>query len=231
MFYYPFYYDSTYVLVLIGVILSIWASHRVNATFAKYDRVRSMRGITGAEAARRILQANGINDVSIHRRSGNLTDCYVPSKKELYLSDSTYNATSIAAIGVAAHECGHAIQDAVHYVPLTLSNAIHPACALGSNLGIPITILGIILSMKPLVLVGIVLFGLGVLISIVTLPVEYNASNRALAILDQTGLLSDEELVGAKKVLRAAGLTYVAAAAAMALNLLRLLLLARRNDN
>lgn len=229
--FYPFFYDSTYVLVMLGAILSIWASHRVNATFAKYDRVRSMRGITGAEAARRILSANGITNVSIHRRSGNLTDCYVPSKKELYLSDSTYDSCSIAAIGVAAHECGHAIQDAVRYVPLTLSNAIHPACAIGSNLGIPITIMGILLSMRPLILVGIVLFGLGVLISLVTLPVEYNASNRALAILENTGILSDEELVGTKKVLRAAGLTYVAAAAAMILNLLRLLLLARRDDN
>ena len=231
--YYPYYYsffDPTYILVIIGALFSIWASGRVNHTFEKYNRVRAMSGLTAAQAAERILHTNGIYDVTIHRRPGNLTDCYVPSKKELYLSDSTYNSSSIAAIGVAAHECGHAIQDARHYVPLTVSNAIHPVCAIGSNLGFPLLVAGIIFSLRPLIDIGIILFSLGVVISILTLPVEYNASNRALAILGETGMLSDEELVGTKKVLRAAGLTYVAAAASMILSLLRMILLSRRND-
>lgn len=231
MFYPYYYFDPTYVLVLIGAIFSIWASQRVNSTFARYDKVRAMSGMTAAEAAAEILRRNGINNVTIHHRGGQLTDCYVPSKKELYLSDSTYNSTSIAAIGVAAHECGHAIQDARAYAPLTISNAIHPICAIGSNLGFPILIAGLIFSLQPLIGIGILLFSLGVLVSIITLPVEYNASNRALAILEETGMLSDEELVGTKRVLRAAGLTYVAAAASMILSLLRMILLSRRSDN
>ena len=178
-----------------------------------------------------ILHNHGIYDVEIRRISGNLTDNYVPSKKVLNLSDSTYQSTSIAAIGVAAHECGHAIQDAVGYTPLKLSMAIHPMCAIGSNLGLPVLIAGLIFSFSPLVHIGILLFSLGVLISLITLPVEYNASDRALATLGESGMLDETELVGTKKVLRAAGLTYVAAAASAILSLLRLLLIARRNDD
>lgn len=232
MFYgYPMYFDSTYILVLIGAAFSLWASSNVNGSFKKYDKVRAKSGLTAYQAAEMILHNHGIYDVEIRRISGNLTDNYVPSKKVLNLSDSTYQSTSIAAIGVAAHECGHAIQDAVGYTPLKLSMAIHPMCAIGSNLGLPVLIAGLIFSFSPLVHIGILLFSLGVLISLITLPVEYNASDRALATLGESGMLDETELVGTKKVLRAAGLTYVAAAASAILSLLRLLLIARRNDD
>ena len=232
MFYgYPMYFDSTYILVLIGAVFSLWASSNVNGSFKKYDKVRATSGLTASQAAEMILHNHGIYDVEIRRISGNLTDNYVPSKKVLNLSDSTYQSTSIAAIGVAAHECGHAIQDAVGYTPLKLSMAIHPMCAIGSNLGLPVLIAGLIFSFSPLVHIGILLFSLGVLISLITLPVEYNASDRALATLGESGMLDETELVGTKKVLRAAGLTYVAAAASAILSLLRLLLIARRNDD
>ena len=247
MFYgYPMYFDSTYILVLIGAVFSLWASSNVNGSFKKYDKVRAKSGLTASQAAEMILHNHGIYDVEIRRISGNLTDNYVPSKKVLNLSDSTYQSTSIAAIGVAAHECGHAIQDAVGYTPLKLSMAIHPMwvgytplklsmaihpmCAIGSNLGLPVLIAGLIFSFSPLVHIGILLFSLGVLISLITLPVEYNASDRALATLGESGMLDETELVGTKQVLRAAGLTYVAAAASAILSLLRLLLIARRND-
>ncbi len=226
--YYPF-WDSTYVLVIIGAILSMIASSRVKSTFAKYDKVRARSELTGARAAEMILRNHGIYDVEVKHINGQLTDCYVPSKKVLNLSDSTYNSTSIAAIGVAAHECGHAIQHAVGYAPLTLSNMIHPACAIGSNLAMPILIIGILLSMPFLVELGILLFLFAVIFQVITLPVEYNASNRALATLGESGMLNEEELVGTKKVLRAAGLTYVAALAASLLSLLRLVLIANRN--
>ena len=232
MFYgYPMYFDSTYILVLIGAVFSLCASSNVNGSFKKYDKVRAKSGLTASQAAEMILHNHGIYDVEIRRISGNLTDNYVPSKKVLNLSDSTYQSTSIAAIGVAAHECGHAIQDAVGYTPLKLSMAIHPMCAIGSNLGLPVLIAGLIFSFSPLVHIGILLFSLGVLISLITLPVEYNASDRALATLGESGMLDETELVGTRKVLRAAGLTYVAAAASAILSLLRLLLIARRNDD
>ena len=232
MFYgYPMYFDSTYILVLIGAVFSLWASSNVNGSFKKYDKVRAKSGLTASQAAEMILHNHGMYDVEIRRISGNLTDNYVPSKKVLNLSDSTYQSTSIAAIGVAAHECGHAIQDAVGYTPLKLSMAIHPMCAIGSNLGLPVLIAGLIFSFSPLVHIGILLFSLGVLISLITLPVEYNASDRALATLGESGMLDETELVGTRKVLRAAGLTYVAAAASAILSLLRLLLIARRNDD
>lgn len=229
MMYPMMYFDPTYILVLIGAALSIWASSNVNGAFRKYDKVRAQSGLTGAQAAELILHDHGIYDVTIQRIAGNLTDNYVPSKKVLNLSDSTYSSASIAAIGVAAHECGHAIQDATEYAPLKLSMAIHPVCAVGSNLGFPVLIAGMIFSMPPLVNIGILLFSLGVLLSFITLPVEYNASNRALATLGQSGMLNAAELAGTKKVLRAAGLTYVAAAASMILSLLRLLILSRNS--
>lgn len=225
------FFDPTYILVLIGAVFSIWASSRVNGAFNRYDKVRAASGLTAAQAAELILHNHGIYDVQIQRISGKLTDNYVPSKKVLNLSDSTYNSTSIAAIGVAAHECGHAIQDATEYAPLKISMAIHPVCAIGSNLGFPILIAGLLFSMHPLVNIGIILFSLGVALSLITLPVEYNASNRALATLADSNMLSPQELVGTKKVLRAAGLTYVAAAASMILSLLRLLIISRNSDN
>lgn len=233
--YYPMYYgfDKTYLLVLVAAIFSMWASARVNSTYNKYARVRSMQGITGAEAAQRILYYSGLGNIRIEHVSGNLTDHYDPKNKVLRLSDSTYSSPSVAAIGVAAHECGHAIQDAEGYSPLRLRSTLVPAANLGSRLGIPIIILGVILgSNYTLIQVGIWVFSLAVLFQLVTLPVEFNASNRAMKILDSRGILGQEELGMCRKVLSAAALTYVAAAAASIMQLLRLVLLfGRRSDD
>lgn len=227
-----YYYDSTYILVIIGIILSLWASSNVNSKIAKYSKVRSSLGITAAEAAKRILNAHGIYNVEIKMVDHGSSDYYNTRTKELVLLKSNYSSTSVAAIGIAAHECGHAIQDAEGYAPLTLKNTIAPVCAGASNIGIYVTIIGILFSMDGLTAIGIVLFTLGVLISLLLLPIEYNASNRALAILEDSGMLRQgEEIDGARKVLRAAGLTYVAAAATSVLTLLRLLLIARRNKD
>ncbi len=227
-------FDSTYILVLIGAILTIWASARVNSTYAKYAKVRSMQGLTGAEAAQRILYYAGLSNVRVEHISGNLTDHYDPKSKVLRLSDSTYGSASVAAIGVAAHECGHAIQDAEGYSPLKLRSTLVPAANLGSKLGIPLILLGILLgSNYTLVQIGIWAFSLAVLFQLVTLPVEFNASNRAIKILDSRGILGQEELGMCRKVLSAAAMTYVAAAASSILQLLRLVLLFggnRRDD-
>jgi Zn-dependent membrane protease YugP len=230
---YPMYLDPTYLLVIIGMIICLIASARVNSTYAKYAKVRSMSGMTGAEAAGRLLNAAGIYGVSIERVSGKLTDHYDPRNKVLRLSDSTYGSTSVAAIGVAAHECGHAIQDQKGYVPLKLRGAIVPVANLGTNLAWPIILIGIFLSFnQTLITLGIILFSLGVLFQLVTLPVEFNASRRALNLLETTGVLYQDELTKTRKVLGAAALTYVAAAAASILQLLRLVLLfgGRRDD-
>lgn len=233
---YGYYYgfDWTYILVLIGAILSMIASAKVNTTFNKYQRVRSMTGMTGAEAAQRILHQNGIYDVAVEHISGDLTDHYDPKNKVLRLSDATYSSTSVAAIGVAAHECGHALQHNDEYLPLKLRSAIVPAANFGSRLGIPIILLGVILgSNYALIQIGIWVFSLAVLFQLVTLPVEFNASSRAVGMVERYGILSGDELRHTKKVLSAAALTYVAAAAASILQLLRLVLLfggRRRND-
>lgn len=227
-------FDRTYILVLIAAIFSIWASARVNSTYNKYAKVRSMQGITGAEAAQRILYYAGLNHVRVERVSGNLTDHYDPKSKVLRLSDSTYGSASVAAIGVAAHECGHAIQDAEGYSPLKLRSTLVPAANLGSKLGIPIILIGVLFgSNYTLIQVGIWAFSLAVLFQLVTLPVEFNASNRAVRILDSRGILGQDELGMCRKVLSAAAMTYVAAAAASIMQLLRLVLLfggRRRND-
>lgn len=231
-----FYYDPTYVLVLIGAILSIAASQMVNSTYRKYARVRARSGMTGAEAARRILQMSGITDVQIQHISGELTDHYDPSGKVLRLSDTVYDSHSVAAIGVAAHECGHALQHKEGYAPLKIRSALVPAANLGSRLGLPIVILGLILGIGfplpgggyfSLAQIGIWIFTLAVLFQIVTLPVEFNASGRALKMLGSYGIMNDDEVDDCKKVLGAAALTYVAAAAASILQLLRLVILAR----
>lgn len=224
----PYYYayDWTYFLVLIGAVLSIIASVRVNSTFNKYARVRSMTGMTGAEAAQRILQYNGIYDVQIRQVSGNLTDHYDPRNKTLNLSDSVYGSASVAAVGVAAHECGHAIQHKEGYGPLKFRSALVPAANIGSKLGIPIILLGIIFSYNyVLIQIGIWVFALAVLFQIVTLPVEFNASSRAVRALDQMGILAGQEVGQCRQVLSAAAMTYVAAAASAILQLLRLILL------
>lgn len=227
MYYYPgFYWDPTYILILIGALLSMWASSRVNVTFAKYDRVRNLRGLTGAQAAEAILHQAGIYNVSVQRISGKLTDHYDPSAKVLRLSDSVFGSTSVAAVSVAAHECGHAIQDQKDYAPLRIRTALVPVCNFGSTISWPMIIIGIFLGWNmTLIRIGILLFSAAVLFQIVTLPVEFNASSRALNILSSAGLLQGEENEGAQKVLRAAALTYVAGAAASILQLLRLIVL------
>lgn len=230
---YGYYFDWTYLLVIVGAVLSMIASARVQSTFNKYAKVRSMTGMTGAEAAERILHYNGIYDVQIQRVSGNLTDHYNPSKKVLSLSDATYASASVAAVGVAAHECGHAIQHDVGYGPLKLRSSLVPAANIGSKLGIPLILLGVFLSYNSvLIQIGIWVFALAVLFQVVTLPVEFNASSRAVEALDSMGILAGEEVSQCRKVLSAAALTYVAAAASAILQLLRLIILFgnRRRD-
>lgn len=225
-YYYYHYFDPTYLLVLAGVVLSLLASARVKSTFNKYSGQRSMSGMTGAEAAERILHAAGIYDVSIIRISGSLTDHYNPSNKTLALSDSVYGMNSVAAIGVAAHECGHAMQHNRGYAPLSIRGALVPVANFGSAISWPLILAGLFLSgFEVLITVGIIMFSAAVLFQIVTLPVEFNASRRAVEMLGNTGILYGEELNGTKKVLKAAALTYVAGAASAILQLLRLIIL------
>lgn len=221
----------TYLLVIVGMLLSLAASAKLKGTFAKYKNVRSMSGITGAEAAQRILRAAGIYDVRITAIRGSLTDHYDPRTKTVALSEDIYGKTSLAALGVAAHECGHAIQHSVNYGPLNFRSMLVPVANLGSQLSWPLFFLGLILSMQSLLTIGILLFSLAVLFQLITLPVEYNASSRAIRMLENAGILTADEKKGARKVLNAAALTYVAALAASVLQLLRLLVLAggRRN--
>jgi len=229
----PFYYgfDMTYlVLVLPCLILSLWASSNVNRTFKKYASQQSVRRITGADAARRVLLANGITDVQIQRVNGNLTDHYDPKTNVIRLSDSVHDATSTAAIGVACHEAGHAVQYAQNYAPIKLRAAIVPITNIGSKLAMPLILLGLVLTFLEsfsytLVYVGIACFGLSVVFQLVTLPVEFNASRRAMAAIEDSNILTDEEQVGARKTLTAAALTYVAATAVAIAQLLRLLML------
>ena len=234
--YYPYYFDPTYILVLIGVLICAIASAKVNSTYASYDQVRNHAGITGAMAAEQILRMEGIYDVQVMRVRGRLTDHYDPANRVLRLSDSTYGSTSVAALGVAAHECGHAIQHARHYVPLTLRGALVPIVNFGSGISWPLIIMGFFFSgqMSSLFInLGILMFSLAVLFQIVTLPVEFNASSRALKILKNSGMLYESEVREARSVLTAAALTYVASAASTILQFLRILILTggRRNDD
>lgn len=232
--YYGYYgFDSTYILVLIGALLSMWASARVNSTFQKYSRVRSKTGMTGAEAARRILNSQGIYDVQVQAVGGQLSDHYDPRTKTVNLSEPVYAQPSVAAIGVAAHECGHAIQDNVGYAPLRLRAAFVPVANFGSRLSWPLILIGLFLGATPFIQLGIWMFVLALLFQVITLPVEFNASRRAVALLDDIGILSGDEVAHTRRVLGAAALTYVAAVAASLLQLLRLLILfggRRRND-
>ena len=223
-------WDPTYLLIVIGVVLSMVASAMDHSSFSKYSQVRSASGLTGAETARRILAYAGITDVSISHVSGNLTDHYNPKTKDVGLSDSVYGSNSVAAIAVAAHECGHVIQHANSYALLSIRSALVPVANFGSGASWFIILAGIFFSMPPLVTIGIVLFSAAVLFQVVTLPVEINASRRALAILEECGILGSTEGRGAKRVLRAAALTYVASAAAAILQLLRLIILFGRNS-
>lgn len=227
-------FDGTYVLIILAFLISALVSAKMNATFSKYSKVRSYCGMTGAQAAQRILSSAGIYDVRIEHVSGKLTDHYDPSNKVLRLSDVVYGNTSIAAIGVAAHECGHAVQHARNYVPLSVRSAIVPVANFGSQLSWPLFLAGLIFSFRPLLMIGILLFCAALLFQIVTLPVEFNASARALRMLDETGIMGRQEIRGTKKVLRAAAMTYVAAVIGSLLQLLRLLILSgafRKRDD
>jgi Zn-dependent membrane protease YugP len=230
------YLDMTYILlVLPAVILSIWASTKVNSTFNKYSKQYIKSGMTAYDAARMILNENGLFDVKIEHVSGNLSDHYDPQSNVVRLSDSVYNSTSSAAVGVAAHECGHAIQHAEGYAPIKIRTAIVPITNIGSRLSMPLILIGILLSAMSAYYIyiayfGVACFSLCALFQLVTLPTEYNASRRALLSLESCGRLDDDELRGAKKVLSAAAMTYVAALAVSVMQLLSLLIRVRRND-
>lgn len=224
-------WDPTYILILAGVVLSMLASLKVKSTFSRYSAVRSASGMTGEQVAHRILSYAGISDVTVTHISGQLNDHYNPKTKVVALSDAVYGSNSVAAIAVAAHECGHVIQHAKAYKPLSVRTALVPVANFGSGVSWFVIIAGIIFSIPSLITAGIVLFSAAVLFQIVTLPVEFNASGRALRILQETGILGHNEGRDAGKVLRAAALTYVAAAAASILQLLRLILLFGRNRN
>lgn len=226
-----YYYDPTYMLIVISALISLFAQFLVNSRFSKYSRVRSRSGMTGAHAAERILQSQGIYDVAIQRVSGKLTDHYDPRNKTLNLSDAVYASTSVAAVGVAAHECGHAIQHARGYAPLSFRSALVPVANIGSQLSWLFIILGIFFGgSHTLIMIGILMFSAAVLFQLVTLPVEFNASGRALKLLSETGILQKDEVSDTRKVLSAAALTYVAAATTAVLQLLRLLRLFGGND-
>ena len=222
-----FYYFDIYYLILIvpALLFGLWAQSQVNSNFSKYSKVGTMRGMTGAQAAEYILQQNGIYDVDVRHISGNLTDNFNPRNKTINLSDSVYNSTSIAAIGVAAHEAGHAVQHAVNYKPIRIREMIIPVTQIGSWLYLPIIMLGFIFSAQYLVDIGILLFATLAIFQLVTLPVEFNASDRAITTLANSGILYGEEIDGAKKVLKAAALTYVAALFLSLMSFLRLLLI------
>ncbi|MCI8836847.1 MAG: zinc metallopeptidase [Hungatella sp.] len=220
------FFDPTMILLLIGTALSLIASSRVSRTFSKYSGVRSMTGMTGEEAARRLLNSQGIYDVTVRPVAGSLTDHYDPRTKTVNLSENVFRSASVASIGVAAHECGHAIQDNVGYAPLRMRAAFVPVANFGSRLSWPLILLGLILGgSNMLIQIGIWMFVAVVLFQMITLPVEFNASRRAVALLDELGILSGQEIGQTKSVLTAAALTYVAAAAASVLQLLRLIIL------
>ncbi len=229
----PFFYFDTYYIILVvpAILIALWAQVRVKSTFAKYSAQPLSNGLTGAQAARRILDANGLSDVRVERQPGNLTDHYDPTQRVVRLSEGVYDRSTAAAVGVAAHETGHAVQHAEGYFPLTVRRAIIPITNFGSMLSMPLLLLGLIMSIPSLVTIGILLFGLVTVFQLVTLPVEFNASRRALATLDSNGMVNQDEHKGVKKVLSAAALTYVAALIVSLAQLLRLILLfGRRGD-
>lgn len=227
MYGYGYGLDPTYILVLIGLAICLWASANVRSTYTKYAKIRSRSGLTGAQVAQEILRRNGVQGITIRHVSGDLTDHYNPANGTVNLSDAVYNSTSVAALGVAAHECGHVMQHEQGYVPLTVRTALVPIANIGSQAGWLIFVLGLVLSMNSFLLqLGIILFSAAVLFQLVTLPVEFNASRRALQMLQDYGMLGEDEVGMSRKVLRAAALTYVASAASAILQLLRMRLLA-----
>ncbi len=226
-----YFYDATYILVIIGVILSIMASINVNSTFSKYSKINSRTGLTAERVAEMILRGSGIYDVRIERIAGKLTDHYSPKEKVLRLSDTVYGSTSVAAIGVAAHECGHAIQHAHGYAPLKFRSAIVPVAKIGSAISWPVILLGLLFDMSGLMNIGILLFLAIVVFQAVTLPVEFDASKRAITILNNGAMLYPDEIGYADSVLTAAALTYVAAMVTTILQLLRLFMIIGRRSN
>lgn len=231
-----YYWDPTYILVVIGAVICMIASARVKGTFNKYSQLRSMSGMNGAQVAQRVLQAAGIYDVQVRHVSGSMTDHYDPRTKTVNLSDPVYNATSVAALGVAAHECGHAIQHAKSYAPLSIRSALVPIANFGSMLAWPVILIGLFFNTRSsglIIDIGILLFSAAVLFQLVTLPVEFDASRRALVMLRTQGILADDELKYTRRVLKSAALTYVASAAAAILQLLRIILITngRRRDD
>lgn len=231
-----YYWDPTYILVVIGAVICMIASARVKGTFNKYSQLRSMSGMNGAQVAQRVLQAAGIYDVQVRHVSGSLTDHYDPRTKTVNLSDPVCNATSVAALGVAAHECGHAIQHAKSYAPLSIRSALVPIANFGSMLAWPVILIGLLFNTRSsglIIDIGILLFSAAVLFQLVTLPVEFDASRRALVMLRTQGILADDELRYTRRVLKSAALTYVASAAAAILQLLRIILITngRRRDD
>ena len=231
-----YYWDPTYILVVIGAVICMIASARVKGTFNKYSQLRSMSGMNGAQVAQRVLQAAGIYDVQVRHVSGSLTDHYDPRTKTVNLSDPVYNATSVAALGVAAHECGHAIQHAKSYAPLSIRSALVAIANFGSMLAWPVILIGLFFNTRSsglIIDIGILLFSAAVLFQLVTLPVEFDASRRALVMLRTQGILADDELKYTRRVLKSAALTYVASAAAAILQLLRIILITngRRRDD
>ncbi len=225
MGYYGWYFDYYYVILVIPVfIISLIIQAKMKSTFKKFSQIGNARGISGAQAAEMVLRYYNIQDVRIERINGSLTDCYDPINKVIKLSDTVYGSSSIAAVGVACHEAGHAAQHAEKYLPIKIRNSILPVCNMGSHLSLPLIIIGIFLSFPQLVWVGIGFFAFTSIFQIVTLPVEFNASNRALHVVEATGILSYEEKRGAGKVLKMAAMTYVAALAVSLAQLLRLIL-------
>ena len=225
----PYYW----ILIVPSLLLALWAQMMVSSNFKKYSQVYNRRGYTGADAARMILDNNGLYHVRIERVSGNLTDHYDPKAEVIRLSDSVYGSASVAAVGVAAHEAGHAVQHATGYLPIKIRSAIIPVTQIGSQLSIPLILLGFLFQLKPLVFVGILFYATAALFQLVTLPVEFNASSRAMKVLEQSEMLAGDELAGAGKVLRAAAMTYVAALLTALAQLLRLILIfgGRRRDD
>lgn len=211
MFYPGFFIDYWYIILVVpAMIISVWAQYKVKSTFNKFSKVRNVRNVTGAYAAQAVLSYYGISDVRIERVSGKLTDHFDPKAKVIRLSEGVYDSTSVAAIGVACHEAGHAAQHAEGYTPIRIRNSIIPVCNIGSKLGIPIALIGLFMSAEPIIYIGLALYAGIFIFHLVTLPVEFNASRRAISVIDSTDLLYDDEIGGAKKVLSAAAMTYVA---------------------
>ena len=226
-----FYFDQYYILLVIpALILSIWAQYKVKSTYKNFGKVNNVRGITGAYAAQAVLSFYGFTDVRLEPIKGQLTDHYDPKAKVIRLSEGVYASSSVAAIGIACHEAGHAAQHAQEYTPIKVRNSLVPVCNIGSKLGIPLALVGYFMSFEPLIYIGLILYGLIFLFHLVTLPVEFNASRRALSVIEETGLLYNDENNGAKKVLTAAAMTYVASMIVALANLLRLVLRFTRNN-